>query len=171
LPPDRAYWNTGCRTRSRRRHLQSYRDGLCQLLPFVAKRIDKSIDRLNLVDLSVELNPCLLDRYRSDASMCSIAIRNQRVAAVRVFAGLSASIARPHRMVGPDPFDPVQRTNQAVVPTSKKAEIDAVLTAPDRWTEQGRRLRPAAVHVPLQLGVRASEAVGVEMADLNLDAP
>ncbi|MDX8535849.1 hypothetical protein RFM41_33230 [Mesorhizobium sp. VK25A] len=33
---------------------QGYRDGLCQLLLFVAKRVGKSIDRLNVVDLSAE---------------------------------------------------------------------------------------------------------------------
>lgn len=73
-------------------------------------------------------------------------------------------------MVGPDPFDPVQETDQAVVPYFEKPEIDALLAAPDRRTERGRRAYALLLFL-YNTGARASEAVGVKVADLDLKPP
>ncbi|RWE71391.1 MAG: integrase [Mesorhizobium sp.] len=149
---------------------QGYRDGLCQLLPFVAKRVGKSIDRLNVVDLSAELIRAFLTDIEV-TRRCSIATRNQRLAAIRAFAGFVGEHSPVHiEWSGQIRSIPFKKTDQAVVPYLEKAEIDALLAAPDRRTEQGRR-DYALLLFPYNTGARASEAVGVKVADLDLNAP
>ncbi|RWI31411.1 MAG: integrase [Mesorhizobium sp.] len=149
---------------------QGYRDGLCQLLPFVAKRVGKSIDRLNVVDLSAELIRAFLTDIEV-TRRCSIATRNQRLAAVRAFAGFVGEHSPVHiEWSGQIRSIPFKKTDQAVVPYLEKAEIDALLAAPDRRTEQGRRDYALLLFL-YNTGARASEAVGVKVADLDLNAP
>ena len=55
---------------------RSYRDTLCQLLPFVSGRLHKAVDRLTVVDVSAQL----VREFLSDVETkrgCGIATRNQ----------------------------------------------------------------------------------------------
>ncbi|MDX8535848.1 hypothetical protein RFM41_33235 [Mesorhizobium sp. VK25A] len=92
---------------------------------------------------------------------CSIATRNQRLAAVRAFAGFVGEHS-PVRIEwsGQIRSIPFKKTDQAVVPYLEKAEIDHLLAAPDRRTEQGRRDYALLLFL-YNTGARASEAVGV----------
>lgn len=149
---------------------QGYRDSMCQLLPFVAKHVvGKSIDRLNVVDLSAEL----IRTFLTDIEVtrrCSIATRNQRLAAVRAFAGFVGEHSPVHiEWSGQIRLIPFKKTQQTVVPYLEKAEIDALLAAPDRRTEQGRRDYALLLFL-YNTGARASEAVSVKVTDLNLNA-
>src|SRR5438128_12323819 len=71
---------------------RSYRDALRLLLPTIARRARKPVDRLAVVDLS----PDSLRRFLSDLEEkrgCAIATRNQRLAAIHAlarFIGLQA---------------------------------------------------------------------------------
>ena len=58
---------------------------------------------------------------------------------------------------------------QAVVPYLEKAEIDALLAAPDRRTAQGGRDHALLLFL-YNTGARASEAAHVTVADLDLNA-
>src|SRR4051812_35008342 len=62
---------------------------------------------------------------------------------------------------------PFKKTMQAVVPYLEKAEIDALLAAPDRRTMQGQRDHALLLFL-YNTGARASEAAQVTVADLNL---
>ena len=106
---------------------QSYRDTLCLLIPFVSDRLHKSVDRLQMMDVSSDLVKNFLADLETSRG-CSIATRNQRLAAIHALA----------RFVGehsPEHIDwctqlrciPYKKTTQAVVPYLEKAEIDALL--------------------------------------------
>src|SRR2546425_8178466 len=64
---------------------RSYRDTLTLLLPFVARKLNRPVDRLQVVDVSADLvRLFLLDLEES--RQCGIATRNQRLAAVHAWA-------------------------------------------------------------------------------------
>jgi type VI secretion system secreted protein VgrG len=64
---------------------QSYRDTLCQLIPFASARVHKPVDRLAMTDVSAEI----VRDFLSDIEVCrgcSVATRNQRLAAIHALA-------------------------------------------------------------------------------------
>lgn len=54
---------------------QSYRDTLCQLIPFVTGRLHKPVDRLAMIDVSTELIREFLSEIERGRG-CSVATRN-----------------------------------------------------------------------------------------------
>jgi integrase/recombinase XerD len=63
----------------------SYRDAMCQLIPFVSKHLHKAVDQLAVVDVSAQL----VREFLSDVEThrgCGIATRNQRLAAIHALA-------------------------------------------------------------------------------------
>lgn len=148
---------------------QGYRDGLCQLIPFIAKQVGRPIDRLNVVDLSADQVRSFLTDIEV-TRRCSIATRNQRLAAVRAFAGFVGEHSPIHiEWSGQIRSIPFKKTHQAVVPYLEKTEIDALFAAPDRRTEQGRRDYALLLFL-YNTGARASEAASIKVEDLDLTA-
>lgn len=147
---------------------RSYRDTMCQLLPFVSARLRKAVDRLAVVDVSSKLVREFLGDVET-ARGCGIATRNQRLAAIHALARFIAEHSPEHiawsaqvRCV------PYKKGTQATVPYLDKAEIDALLACPDRRTQQG--LREYALLLFLyNTGARASEASELTIGDLHLD--
>ena len=115
---------------------QGYRDGLCQLVPFIAKKVGKPIDRLKVVDLSADL----IRTFLTDIEVtrrCSIATRNQRLAATRAFAGFVSGHSPVHiEWSGQIRSIPFKKTNQAVVPYLEKARAAFLLV----WRDDTVRL-------------------------------
>lgn len=146
-----------------------YRDALCQLIPFVAKQSGKPIDRLEAVDLSAEL----VRRFLADLEAsrgCGIPTRNQRLAAIRALARFVGEHSPIHiEWSGQIRAIPFKKAMQAVVPYLEKAEIDALLAAPDQRTAQGRRDHVLLLFL-YNTGARASEVTHVKVADLDLNA-
>lgn len=64
---------------------RSYRDTMCQLLPFVSGRLHKAVDRLAVVDVSAQLVREFLRDIEANRG-CGIATRNQRLAAIHALA-------------------------------------------------------------------------------------
>ena len=64
---------------------QSYRDAFRQLLPDIARRARKPIDRLNVVDISADRVRLFLSDLE-EKRRCRIATRNQRLAAIHSLA-------------------------------------------------------------------------------------
>ena len=64
---------------------KSYRDTLCQLLPFIADITHKQIDRLRIDDLSADRVRTFL-RELEEKRECCAATRNQRLAAIHSLA-------------------------------------------------------------------------------------
>lgn len=147
---------------------RSYRDTLCQLLPFASGRLHKAVDRLAVVDVS----PQLVREFLSDVEThrgCGIATRNQRLSAIHALARFVGEHSPEHiawcaqvRCV------PYKKGTHAPVPYLAKAEIDALLACPNRRTEQGRRDYALLLFL-YNTGARASEASELTVGDLHLD--
>jgi integrase/recombinase XerD len=145
-----------------------YRDALRQIILFVAKQSRKSVDRLHVVDISADRVRLFLADIEVSRH-CAIATRNQRLAAIRAFAGFVGEHSPVHiEWSGQIRSISFKKTGKAVVPYLERPEIDALLAAPDRRTAQGRRDHALLLFL-YNTGARASEAAQVQIADLNLD--
>src|SRR5437867_11803324 len=74
---------------------RSYRDTLRLLLPFVARRARRAVDRLRLEDLSADRVRAFL-RDLEERRGCGVATRNQRLAAIRSLARFIALHSPEH---------------------------------------------------------------------------
>jgi integrase/recombinase XerD len=144
-----------------------YRDAFRQLIPFVARLSRRSVDRLHVVDISADRVRLFLTDIEVSRH-CTIATRNQRLAAIRALAGFVGEHSPIHiEWSGQIRSIPFKKTGKAVVPYLEKPEIDALLASPDRRTAQGRRDHALLLFL-YNTGARASEAAQVKIVDLNL---
>ncbi len=146
---------------------RSYRDALSLLLPFVAVQKKKSVDRLCLRDLSAQLLKAFLDFLEKERG-CTVRTRNQRLSAVHAVARFVAQHSPEHiEWCAEIRSVPLKRTGKPLLPYLEKPEIDALLSAPSRHTQQG--LRDHALLLFLyNSGARASEAANLHVSDLDL---
>ena len=146
---------------------RSYRDTLRLLLPDVARRTRKPIDRLAVTDLSADRVRQFLSELEEKRG-CAIATRNQRLAAIHAlarFIGLHApELVEWCGQVRAVPF---KKAPRALVTYLEKAEMDALLAAPDLTTAQGRRDHALLLFL-YNSGARADEAAHVLIGDLQL---
>jgi site-specific recombinase XerD len=146
---------------------RSYRDTLQLLLPQIARRARKAVDRLQVTDVSADR----VRQFLSDLEErrgCGIATRNQRLAAIHAlarFIGLYA--AELIDWCGQVRAVPFKKAPQALITYLEKAEMDALLTAPDTNTAQGRREHAVLLFL-YNTGARADEAAQVQIRDLTL---
>lgn len=144
----------------------SYRDMLVQLITYIAKQINKPVDRLAVVDLSAaSIREFLL--YLEQDRHCSTATRNQRLGGLHALAKFIGENSPEHlewctqiRLI------PFKKTSQANITYLNKPEMDALLAAPDRRTHQGRRDYMLLLFL-YNSGARASEASALRIADIN----
>src|SRR5947209_15616128 len=146
---------------------RSYRDTLRLLLPSVVRRARKPIDRLAVTDVSADRVRQFLNDLEEKRG-CGIATRNQRLAAIHAlarFIGLHApELVEWCGCVRAVPF---KKAPLALVTYLEKAEMDALLAAPDLTTAQGRRDHALLLFL-YNTGARADEAAHVLIADLEL---
>jgi len=146
---------------------RSYRDTLRLLLPSIARRTRKPVDRLAVIDLS----PDRLRQFLSELEEkrgCAISTRNQRLAAIHAlakFIGLHAP--ELVEWCGQIRMVPFKKALLSQVTYLEKPEMDALLAAPDRTTAQGRRDH-AMLQFLYNTGARADEAAQVRIGDLTL---
>ena len=74
---------------------QSYRDALCQLIPFASGRLHKPVDRLTVADVSAQLVRDFLCDIEC-SRRCSIATRNQRLATIHALARFIGEYSPEH---------------------------------------------------------------------------
>lgn len=146
---------------------RSYRDTFQLLLPAIARRTRKPVDRLNVTDVS----PDGVRQFLSDLEekrQCSISTRNQRLAAIRALA----------RFIGPHAPElvewcgqvrtvPFKKAPHALVTYLEKVEMDALLATSDMTTVQGRRDHALLLFL-YNSGARADETAQVRISDLML---
>ncbi len=146
---------------------QGYRDALRLLIPFVARQRRKPPDCLDLEDVSADL----VRRFLADVEAsrgCSVATRNQRLAAIRALAGFVGQHSpRYIEWSGQIRSIPFKKSAKPAVPYLEKPEMDALLAAPDRRTVQGRRDYALLLFL-YNVGARATEAAQLSIADVNL---
>ncbi len=148
---------------------RSYRDTFCLLLPFVTNYQKKSNDRLLVADVTGECVRKFLADLEADRG-CSVRTRNQRLAALHAFARFVGDHnpelvpwCREVRLV------PFKRADKNPLTYLEKNEMDAILTAANLTTKQGRRDH-AVVLFLYNSGARASEAAAVTIGDVERDA-
>ena len=146
---------------------RSYRDTRRILLPEIAKRARKPVDRLAVTDLSADR----VRQFLSDLEgkrQCAIATRNQRLAAIHALARFIGSHA-PELVewCGQIRTVPFKKAPKTLVTYLEKSEMDALLAAPDVTTPQGRRDHALLLFM-YNAGTRADETAQVRIGDLTL---
>ena len=147
----------------------SYRDMLVLLLPYVAKQRRVAIDALSVTDLSSKVVRTFLAYLEHERQCCTIT-RNQRLASIHVLARFIGAHSPQHvdwcaqiRMV------PFKKGTTASLTYLEKAELDALLAAPDRSSSQGARDYALLLFL-YNTGARASEAASLRIGDVDWDS-
>ncbi len=146
---------------------RSYRDTFRLCIPFFSNQSKKSCDKLTFDDLSINAVKDFL-LYLESERHCSLSTRNQRLAALHAFAkfvGLnSPENTEWCRQICLIPF---KKTKHTLIDYLEKKEMDALLNAPDKETEQGRRDRSLLLFL-YNTGARADEAAQLKINDLDI---
>lgn len=146
---------------------RSYRDALALLIPFVADKLHQSVDRLTVMDLSADLVRLFLADVEQSRK-CSIATRNQRLAAIHALARFVGEHSPEHiAWCGQIRSIPFKKAGKTIIPYLDKPEMDALLGAPDRQTVQGRRDHVLMLFL-YNSGARAHEAAQILIRELDL---
>lgn len=151
--------------------IRSYRDALLLFLRFTAREARRTVDRLDVPDLTVERVTRFLAALEAERRN-GIATRNARLGAIHVFARYLAGQRPEHlgilqRIIGM-PFK--RGTVEAPIEYLERAELDALLKSIDRSTELGRR-DYALFAFMFNTGARVQEALDVRVTDVRLEAP
>jgi len=158
------------RDRGASRHtIDSYAYGFQLLICFAAKRLRVRPSDLQIEQLDAGLILDFLDHIESDRANTP-RTRNARLAAIRSFfrfleyrAPACLDIAMQVQAI------PAKRVEQPLVNYLTRAELQAVLDAPDRRTRSGVRDR-AMLHLAYACGLRVSELTGLQLGDVNQPA-
>jgi site-specific recombinase XerD len=147
----------------------SYRDAFTLLLPFLSVSARKSLDCLEVNDLSASAVRLFL-AHLEETRKVSIRTRNQRLAAIHSIARFIAEHSPQHVVwYGEIRTVPFKRTAHALIPYLDKPEIEALLSVPDRSTVSGRRNYTLLLFL-YNSGARVSEAAHLQISDLVLGA-
>ena len=148
---------------------KSYRDTLVQLIPFVAGLRKRRPECLALDDLSDDvvrlfLKDCEVNRR------CSVATRNQRLAAIHSLARYVATVNPAYLFWSSQVCAvPFKRSKRPLVSYLENAEMDALLDAPDEDTAQGRRDHALLLFL-YNSGARVDEAAQLRISQLHLSS-
>jgi site-specific recombinase XerD len=145
----------------------SYRDTLALLLPFVCRRSGVAIDRLSIGELSPPVLRQFLEHVERERG-CSVATHNQRLGAIHSLARFIGTRAPEHLAwcteIRSIPFKKAAKT---VIGYLEKAELDALLRAPDRRTSLGARDHALLLFL-YNTGARADEAAQLTAGNMAL---
>lgn len=158
------------RDRGASRHtIDSYAYSFQLLVGFAAKRLKVRPSDLQIEQLNGGLVLDFLDHIESDRANTP-RTRNARLAAIRSFfrfleyrAPACLDVAMQAQAI------PAKRVAQPLVDYLTRAELQAVLDAPDRRTRSGAR-DSAMLHLAYACGLRVSELTGLQLGDVNQPA-
>jgi site-specific recombinase XerD len=147
--------------------IASYRDSFRYLLRFTEKRLHKPPSRLTLKEIDAPLIAAFLNDLEKNRSI-SPRTRNLRLTAIRSFFRYAALEAPAHsHQIQRVLAIPSKRFNRALIHFLSRAEVDALLAAPEPDTWSGRRDQ-ALLMVAVQTGLRLSELNGLKRQDVVL---
>ncbi len=151
--------------------IRAYRDALLLLLRFTARELRRTVDRLDVPDLTVDRITRFLASLEAERRN-GIATRNARLGAIHVFARYLAGQRPEHlgilqRIIGM-PFK--RGAVEAPIEYLDRTELDALLKSIDRSTDLGRR-DYALFAFMFNTGARVQEVLDVRVADVRLEAP
>jgi len=146
--------------------IASYRDSFRLLLQFAAKRLRRPPSALALQEIDAPLVVAFLDELES-VRQVGARTRNLRLTAIHSFSHYAAfempsRAAQLQRILA----IPAKRFTRTLVPFLRRAEVDALLAAPDQRTWSGRRDH-ALILLAVQTGLRLSELTGLNRDDLQ----
>jgi integrase/recombinase XerD len=150
------------------RTVASYRDTFRLLLRYAEVRTKKCAATLAMADLDAPLILAFLDHLEKERGN-SVRTRNVRLAAIRSFLHYAAHrdpISLP--IVGRVLAIPTKRFDQPVLGFLSRAEMEAVIAAPDRSTWSGDRDQVMFTTF-YNTGARVSEIIGLHRTDVDLD--
>ena len=149
--------------------ISSYRDTFRQFLTFVQQRLHTPPSRLKFEEIEAPLIVAFLDGLEKQRGL-SVRSRNLRLTAIHSFFRYAAFEAPAHSaQIQRVLAIPSKRFTRTLVQFLTRAEVDALLAAPDQHTWSGRRDH-AFLLVAVQTGLRVSEMTGLTRADLVLGA-
>jgi integrase/recombinase XerD len=144
----------------------SYRDTMVLLLPFMSRSLKSPVDRLTVSGLSPRVVRRFLEHIEKDRG-CSGGTRNLRLGAIHSLAKFIGSHSPEHvawcTEVRAVPF---KKTAKPAMTYLDIPEMNAVLEAPDRGTQQGTR-DFVVLQFLYNTGARAEEAAQVTLGDLT----
>lgn len=147
---------------------RSYRDTLCLLLPRLAVQSQTAVDGLEIEDVSADAIRNFLAALEQERG-CTIATRNQRLSAIHALARFIGERSPEHlAWCGEVRNVPFKRTGKNPLTYLEKAEIDALLAAPNPHTRQGQKDHALLLFL-YNSGARASEAAAAKVSDLEGD--
>lgn len=147
--------------------ISSYRDTFRQFLKFVHQRLHKPPSDLSLEEIDAPLIVAFLDDLEKRQGL-SVRSRNLRLTAIHSFFRYLAFEEPAHgAQIQRVLAIPAKRFTRTLVAFLTRAEVDALLAAPDQHTWSGRR-DYAFMLVAVQTGLRLSEMTGLRREDLVL---
>ncbi len=146
---------------------KSYRDTFKLLLPFIGKKVRKSMERLELEDVAPSRVLQFLAHLEKDRG-CTVQTRNQRLTAIRSFARFVAS-RDPARLDWCMQIRSIvtKKTAPQSISWMTKDEMEALLAVPNRRTLRGRNERTLLLFL-YNTGARVSEATELQVKDLEI---
>ena len=146
----------------------TYRDAIKLLLCYASDTLHKNVEDLCVEDIDESLVLHFLDHLENKRG-CSARTRNARLAAIRAFFGFIAreepSLLLHSQMIR---TIPLKRTQHKTVGYLEENEMQALLNAVDLNSRSALRDK-ALLLLLYNTGARASEIVGLKVADLRLD--
>ena len=147
---------------------KGYRDSLQLLFSFVSDQCRRPIDSLALEDITKARLTLFLKHLEKERG-CSVATRNQRLAAIRAWVRFIGNNNAEHLAWCNDIRGiPFKKTELSQREYMTKQEMDALLSAPDRNTDQGTR-DYALLLFMYNTGTRADEVASLFIDDLRLN--
>ena len=147
--------------------IAAYRDTFRLLLGFAEKHIGKAPCELLLDDLGTPLVGAFLDYLEKERGN-STRTRNARLAAIRSFFRFASARQPEHAaLIQRVLAIPQKRFDRKLVSFLARAEVDALLEAPDRSTWLGRRDH-ALLLLAIRTGLRVSEITALRVQDCAL---
>jgi integrase/recombinase XerD len=151
--------------------IRSYRDALVLFLRFTARELRRTVDRLDVPDLTVDRVTRFLAALEAERRN-GIATRNARLGAIHVFARYLAGQRPEHlgvlqRIIGM-PFK--RGAIELPIEYLDRTELDALLKSIDRSRDLGRR-DYALFAFMFNTGARVQEVLDVRVADVRLEGP
>ena len=150
--------------------IASYRDTFKLLLRYCQGQKDIPVEKLNMGMLTHVMIADFLE-WLEDERKCSIATRNQRLAAVHSFFRYvqyeePAGILHFQKVIAL----PVKKTSKPLVPHLTSDAMKILLSQPDKTTVKGRR-NLTLLSVLYDSGCRVQELINLRARDVVLDNP
>jgi len=147
--------------------IASYRDTFRLLLKFAQNRLKKEASAVAITDLDTAFIGAFLDHLEKDRGV-SARSRNVRLAAIHSFFRYIAIQEPTHSALAQRVLAmPSKRWDRKPIQFLTRAEVDALLAAPNLDTWGGRRDRTLFL-LAVQTGLRVSELIGLRGDDVVL---